>query len=302
MQGRFHFLASVRKALHAFLFDRRSIFLSPVSAVKKLIFAYIVLCAIMFAAQRFLMYKPLHDVQPPASYGLTGFSEIQLSASDGVTLQAWYKKAATGYPTIVFFHGNGGHLGYRAHYFALLAKQGFGLLAPEYRGYGNSGGSPSEAGLYLDAQAAVDYSLNRLSLPRQELILYGESLGTGVAVQMASERDYGGLILQSPYTSLEDIAKDLYFWLPVHFLIRDRFDSIGKMDRVHTPLLVIHGEQDTVVPVHYGKEIFAKANSPKESVWFPVKGHNDMDTHQLAEAVFRFSLQFHLIEAGTLLP
>jgi uncharacterized protein len=268
--------------------------IKPVN-VAKLALAYLFICLFMWAVQRHLMYRPATDIGSPESYGLTQCTDIRLQAEDGVHVQVWYRAAHTGFPTIIFFHGNGGNLAHRSPYFRALTDVGFGLLALDYRGYGKSEGSPSEEGFYRDARAAVNYAVHMQHIPPGEIVLYGESIGTGVAVQMATEYDAAALIVQSPFTSAENIAKDRYPWLPVHYLIRDRYDSLSKISRVQEPLLLLHGEDDTVVPVEEGKALFASANSPKQAVYFPSQGHNDLDMQQRVNALLAFSREHGLI-------
>jgi len=267
-----------------------------VALLKRLLIAYVLICLIMWAFQRELMYLPTTDIQSPEAYGITGFDPLRLTSKDGTPISAWFRTAQAGFPTLLYFHGNGGNLASRAHYFHLLASAGFGVLALDYRGYGASEGNPSEEGFYQDARATVEYALAKAALPANQIILYGESIGTGVAVQMASEYPAAALVLHSPFTSIEDIAKDSYPWLPVHYLLKDRFDSLSKLADVSEPLLLFHGEQDTIVPVALGKELFAHAREPKEALYFPDGGHNDLPLEELTRALIAFSKKQGVIE------
>jgi uncharacterized protein len=268
--------------------DMPHFFDSSLSMLKWLVIAYITICAVMWACQRYLMYVPHTNIQPPTAYGLKHFEDLRLQSADGTRVQVWYHGARTGYPTIVYFHGNGGHLGGRADYFNLLSGAGFGVLALSYRGYGSSEGRPSELGFYQDARATLEYATQALSIPPQQIVLYGESIGTGVAVQMATEFPIGALVLQSPYTSIEALAKDSYPWLPVRLLLKDRFDSISKIERINAPLLVFHGEKDSIVPIRYGKQLFEKAPEPKQAMYFEQVNHVDFDLEVLTKALVTF--------------
>lgn len=250
--------------------------------------AYLAICACMWGFQRQLMYLPMGDVKAPAAYQLHRFQDIRIQSADGTRLQAWFREARAGYPTILYFHGNGGNLGHRAHYFQLLTDAGFGVLALSYRGYGESEGSPTEAGLYADARALIRYAQDTLGLPQDRMVFYGESLGTGVAVQMATEHPGAAVVLQSPYTSITAVAQELYPWLPVRFLLKDRYDSLSKITKVHAPLLVMHGEKDTLVPATFGKALYKKANAPKQAVYLPDIGHLDFDLTVLTQTLQRF--------------
>ncbi len=256
---------------------------------------YALICLFMWAFQRQLLYAPETDIQPPAAYGLRDFQDLRLRASDGVRIQVWRHTANAGYPTIVYFHGNGGNLAGRAPYYQMLADAGFGVLALSYRGYGNSEGSPSEQGFYRDARATLKYASTQLALQPRDIIIYGESIGTGVAVQMATETPCAALVLQSPYTSIDALARDHYPWLPVSLLLKDHFDSLSKISRIRAPLLVFHGDDDPVVPIRYGKAIFEKAPQPKKSVYLPQTGHMDFDLAFLTDALVDFSVEQKII-------
>lgn len=249
---------------------------------------YLVVCLLMWAFQRNLQYFPQKAMQAPAAYGVADFSDLRLKTADGTRIQAWHKAAGTGRPTILYFHGNAGNLAGRAGYFRRLADAGFGVLALSYRGYGASEGSPSEEGFYQDARALIAYAKSDLSLAPDRLILYGESIGTGVAVQMATEVSPAALILQAPYSSITDLAADTYPWLPARLLLKDRFDSLSKIGRVTAPLLLFHGELDRVVPVHYGRQLFAAAREPKQAVYFPDVSHGDFSQDQLVQLILAF--------------
>jgi uncharacterized protein len=155
-----------------------------------------------------------------------------------------------------------------------------------YRGFGNPG-TPSEEGLYSDARASIN-ALHAKNVPDRALVFYGESMGTGVAVQMATEFEAAALILESPYTSLPDVGADRYPLVPVRILMQDRYNSLEKIKDVHMPLLLMHGEIDQVVPVKFGKQLFAAANEPKQSEFIPDAGHNDVYSMRIQQLVMTF--------------
>jgi fermentation-respiration switch protein FrsA (DUF1100 family) len=249
----------------------------------------------MFGMQRNFMYLPLTNIEPPASYGLVDFSRTNLKTSDGTNIETWYHPAKENYPTIIFFHGNAASLANRAVFFSLLRDAGFGVLALDYRGYGNSEGSPSEEGFYDDARATMDYARKTLSIADNKIIIYGESIGSGVAVQMATEYKIAALMLQSPFTSMTEAVKYHYPWLPVNILLKDRYDSLSKIANINMPLLLFHGEKDTLVPFTLGKELFAHASEPKQAVYFPEKNHNDLDLQTLVSKVIEFTKTYKLV-------
>ncbi len=256
---------------------------------------YIMICIGVWGFQRHLIYKPDTNIQSPQSYGLQGFEDLRLKVADGTVVQVWHHPAQTGFPTLIYFHGNAGNLGNYVNIFKIYAHAGFGILGLGYRGFGASQGSPAEQGLYQDARAVIHYALKDLQIPKDKIILYGKSLGSGVAVQMTIESPMAALVLQSPYTSIAKRGQDRYPLLPVNLLIQDRFDSLSKIQHIHSPLLILHGEQDTIVPVEDGKALFAAAPYPKTVVYFPLKGHNDFDNEKLLEELLTFSKETKLI-------
>jgi len=257
--------------------------------------SYCLVVGSIFIFQRHLMYHPDRSIGPPAQYGLAGFTEHFAATPDDETVQLWYHPAAKGFPTIIYYHGNAYTMGDRANIYSALTDKGFGLLALSYRGYGKSTGSPTEQGIYIDARTAIHYASDTLQLPPEHLILYGESLGTGVATQMATEFHVAGVILQSPYTSVASRAAEIYFYIPVEYLIKDKYRTIDKIANINTPLMIFHGERDDVIPVEHGKTVFAAAKSPKEIFYFPDKAHNDFDNRVLSEHVLDFARKYNLI-------
>ena len=256
---------------------------------------YIVTCFGMWVFQRHMIYHTDTNIQIPQAYGLKGFEDLRLKAADGTIVQAWHHPAQKGFPTVLYFNGNAGNLRNLVSFFRKLTQSGFGVLGLSYRGYGVSQGSPTEEGLYHDAKAVIQYAMDKLKLPKDKIILYGKSLGSGVAVQMAVEFPMAALVLQSPYTSIAARGQDRFPWIPVNLLIQDRFDSLTKIPNIRSPLLILHGEQDTIVPVSDGKTLFAAAPFPKAAVYFPFKNHNDLDNDKLLEALLDFAHNTKLI-------
>jgi fermentation-respiration switch protein FrsA (DUF1100 family) len=256
---------------------------------------YCLLVLLLCLFQRRVMYQPTNDIQSPEQYGLSGFTDIRATASDGVKVQLWYRPANPGFPTIIYYHGNAWHLGNRAPILGALAGKGFGVLGLGYRGFGKSEGSPSEQGIYQDARAAIGF-LKEQSIPVSQIMLFGESLGTGVAIQMATEYDVAGLILQAPYKSVAGRAAEIYFYVPVKWLIRDKFHSIDKIAKVKAPLLLFHGEIDPTIPIRHGRAIFEAATSPKRGFFLPGVAHNDFDSGMISAQVLDFAKEHRLVK------
>jgi len=262
--------------------------------ISTLIVLYAAVAGGMFAFQRHLIYHPENHVEAPEHYGLTGFEDVRATTPDNVLLQLWYHPAAKGFPTIVYYHGNAATLANRAGIFAALTEKGFGLLGLSYRGYAKSQGSPTEQGLYIDARTAIAFLTEGKHIPINNIILFGESLGTGVAVQMATEYDVAGLILQAAYTSVASRAAEIYFYIPVQLLIQDRFDSINKIARVKAPIIMFHGELDTTIPPANSRALMAAATAPKEAFFFPQFSHNDFDSGIISAHVLDFARKYNL--------
>jgi fermentation-respiration switch protein FrsA (DUF1100 family) len=225
----------------------------------------------MLLEDRFLYYPDRTLRATPRDVGLD-FEELSLEAADGVRLQAWHVPAAA--PTrarLLFFHGNAGNIGDRVEHALHLRRLGLDVLLLEYRGYGQSGGRPSEKGLYLDAQAALAWSVKRGG--RQ--ILFGESLGGAVAIDLAAQGRCDALIVQSTFTSVPDMAAAVFPWLPFRPPLRNRFASIEKIPRVTCPKLLLHGDADEIVPFAQGQALHRTARDPKQLIVLQGAHHND---------------------------
>jgi hypothetical protein len=249
--------------------------------------AYGVVVGGLYVFQRQLLYFP--DTRRPELDDLAtlGVREITLGTSDGLSLLAWYLPAKDGRPVIAYFHGNGGHLGYRRERLWSFAEHGLGVLMAEYRGYAGNPGVPTETGLLADGAAALDF-LTREGVAPDRLVLYGESLGSGVAVALAARHKVGALILEAPFTSVAEVAQYHYSFIPAAALVRDRFDSLTRIGAIKAPILVLHGERDRIVPVRFGRALFDAARQPKELWLAREAGHEDLVRCGAFEAVLDF--------------
>jgi len=246
-------------------------------AVVLAVAGYVALLLVMYLAQRSLMYFPDLTLRPAASAGLPEAIDVTLTAADGERLLAWYVAPQSDKPVVLYFQGNGGGLDLRADRFRKLVADGTGLLALNYRGYGGSTGHPTETGLIADANAAYDFAAAKV--PATRIMLWGESLGTGVAVALAARQPVARVLLESPYTSIADVAAAVYWFVPARLLIKDAFRSDERIARVTAPILILHGERDTVVPIKYGERLYSLIRAPKQMVRLPGAGHNDHDEH-----------------------
>jgi alpha-beta hydrolase superfamily lysophospholipase len=247
---------------------------------------YVALAAILYFTQRSMMYFPETVHTAPAQAGLPEAQEIDLTASDGARIIAWHVAPRRNKPVIVYFHGNGGALRYRVERFRKLMDNGIGLVGVEYRGFGGLSGSPTEAGLIADAEAAYAFAITRYW--PQELVLWGESLGTGLAVVLASEKSVGRVILEAPFTSAAAVAARSYWYMPVGLLMKDQFRSDERIGKITAPVLILHGVKDQIVPYAMGERMFDLTKARKHIVRFLDGGHEDLDKNGALHAVGRF--------------
>jgi fermentation-respiration switch protein FrsA (DUF1100 family) len=248
---------------------------------------YAALVGGLYLFQRQLLYLPDRTRPELAGLAKLGVREVTLSTEDGLSLLSWYLPSQPGRPVIGYFHGNGGHIGYRVERLLRFAREGYGVLMLEYRGYGGNPGTPSEAGFYADARAALAF-LEREGVAPNRLVLYGESLGSGVAVQLATQHEVAAVILEAPPTSVAEVAQCHFPYVPAARMVTDRFDSLSRMGMVKAPILVLHGERDRVVPVRYGRALLNAAPEPKEGWFAPEAGHEDLARYGSLDVVVAF--------------
>lgn len=260
---------------------------------------YAVVVVMMYFLQRNFLYYPDSYLPTRAQSGVVDMTEVQFSTEDGLELFAWLKPPADEEkPWVVIYHGNAGTIGSRGFKARVFLDAGYGVMMPEYRGYGGISGHPSEAGLYADARAALKH-LAEQGVTGRDVVIYGESLGTGVAVAMASELAGAGapaaaVILEAPFTSTVDVAAKHYPFLPARLMMKDRFDSLSRIQGLHAPLFIVHGEKDWTVPQSLGRKLFAAAPEPKSALWIAGAGHNDLYDHDAAAAILAFLKEYKI--------
>jgi fermentation-respiration switch protein FrsA (DUF1100 family) len=232
--------------------------------------------AIAWTQQRRLIYFPFSGVPNPATLGIAGVTAVSFPTGDGLTLNGWFvSHTDTPQFTVIVFNGNAGNRAFRAPLAAALAGANLAVLLFDYRGFGENSGSPSEMGLKNDARAARDYVVGRSDGNPQQLVYFGESLGTAVAVELAVEHPPAALILRSPFTSMTDVGQHHYTVLPVAWLLRDRYATIDRIARVSAPLLVIGGDADSIVPIAQTRRVYEAAHDPKSLLVISGADHND---------------------------
>ena len=244
------------------------------------------LLLLVYLGQRALQYFPERAHTPPAAAGLPEAEEVVLDSSGGERVIVWHIPPRGEKPVVLYFHGNGGSLRGRVDRFRALAADGTGLIALSYRGYGGSSGRPTEKGLIDDALAAYAFAAARY--PASRLALWGESLGTGVAVALAAQKPVGRIVLESPFTSIADIAAQIYWFFPVRLLIKDSYRSDLLIGTVTAPFLILHGDKDSIVPITLGDQLYKLITAPKRFVRFPGAGHNELAAYGALEAAKQF--------------
>ncbi|MGD2278965.1 MAG: alpha/beta hydrolase, partial [Candidatus Omnitrophota bacterium] len=176
--------------------------------------------------------------------------------------------------TVLFFHGNAGNISHRLEIIQMLHELDLNIFIIDYRGYGKSGGSPSEKGTYLDAITAYDYLAGRDDVDKEKIVIYGKSLGAAVAIDLATKREPGAVISESAFTSVADIGQEIYPFLPIRLIITQKYDNMAKIDKLTVPKLIIHSEEDEIIPFHHGRKLYENSPEPKQSYWMK-GGHND---------------------------
>jgi uncharacterized protein len=240
---------------------RRNFYLELIIGI---IAIYVSVLILLFIFQRSLMYHPLENSYSGDRMEVE-VEKVKIITSDNINLLGWFhKKDLKKFKTIVYFHGNAGTLENRIHKLNHFKDMDVNFLIIAWRGFSGNKGNPSEEGLYIDANSAILW-LKKLGLTEKDIVIYGESLGTGVATEIAQYKDYAGLILETPFTSMVEAAKNFYPYIPVSILLKDKYDNQKKIKNINIPVLIMHGEVDQIVPFWMGKKIYEIANQPKYS-------------------------------------
>ena len=256
-------------------------------AITSIFLAYISILLFTYFYQRNLLYHPSENNYQGDSINFN-YQEVFIDVEENIKLKSWFiKKDLKNFKTIIFFHGNAGDLTNRIHKLNELNKLDVNILIISWRGFSGNLGKPTEKNLYQDAKKSVKW-LYKNGIEKKNIILYGESLGTGVATELGQDNSFAGIILESPFTSIANAAKIYYPYLPIDLLIKDRYDSIKKIKSIKIPILVMHGKKDNVVPFKMGVELFEKANEPKYSYFSENDDHMMEFNDQLINSLKKF--------------
>lgn len=258
--------------------------IAVISAVISGIYVSLVAAAYIFQAH--IQYWPYTQrAETPAAFGLPEMKEVYFKSEDGLDLLAWYvPPARKDGKIVVIFHGNCCTLAYRAVKAKSFFSKGYGVFLVEYRGYGGNPGTPSEEYFYKDARAAASW-LDKQGYNNGRIVAYGNSLGSGVAVQFALDTGAKFLILEAPFTSAVDVGEFLYPYIPVQFILRDKYDNFSKIGKISPDLLVVHGDRDEVIPIALAEKLFAAANEPKHFISIAGGKHGDLYRHDAGNKI-----------------
>ena len=233
---------------------------------------YFLVLVFLYFYQRSLLYHPNENNYSGDKISVD-IEKVKIQTSDNIELLGWYhEKNLKDYKTLVYFHGNAGSLENRIHKLNHFQDMNINFLIIAWRGFNGNKGKPSERGLYVDGKSAIDWLIKK-GVDEKNLILYGESLGTGVATHLAQNKNYAGVILETPFTSMIDAAKNFYPYIPVNLLLKDKFENYKKVKNINSPILIMHGEVDQIVPFSMGKKIYELANNPKYSYFTKYDNH-----------------------------
>jgi fermentation-respiration switch protein FrsA (DUF1100 family) len=249
------------------------------TAIITIILCYLLILVFVFFYQRNLLYHPFENNYSTDQANFS-YKEVFIPSANGNNLKGWFHiKNLNKKKTLVFFHGNAGDLTNRIYKLNLIKDFDINFLIVAYRGFSGNKGRPTEIGLYQDAKSTLNWLKNQ-NINENQIIIYGESLGTGVAIEVAQNKEFAGIILESPFTSMVEAGKFYYPYLPVSLLLKDRYETIKKLENINSPILVMHGKKDKIVPFHMGKKVFEKASEPKFS-YFPDNDDHMMDYNNI---------------------
>ncbi len=247
-----------------------------------------------------MIYYPSRQIdQTPELVGLK-YEDVTLTTSDGLKINGWFVPSRVDSSlTVLLFHGNAGNISHRLEKLAALHDLGVNTFIIDYRGYGRSEGQPDEQGTYRDARAAYDYLVTQRKVAPRSIVVYGESLGSAIATDLATKVDVGSLILEEAFTSIGDVGQKMFPFLPVRWLVKNKYDTLAKMPRIKVPLLIFHSRDDEIFNMRHAQRLFAAANDPKQLV--ELRGHHN-DAFLVSAPIYHDAMQkfFATLSAPTM--
>ena len=251
-----------------------------------LLIVYLIITIFLYSFQRNLLYHPTENNYYGDSL-IVPIEKVKIKTKNNLELLSWYHEKNINYKTILFLHGNAGTLENRIHKINHFKDIKINFLIISWRGFSGNKGKPTEQGLYEDANSAIRWLKNK-GFNEEDIIIYGESLGTGVTTEIAQNKNFAGIILESPFTSMIDAAKNKYPYFPIKFLLKDKYESYKKIKKINSPILVMHGEKDSIVPFFMGKKIYELANEPKYSYFSKYDDHMMEYNEKLLQSLKNF--------------
>ena len=256
-----------------------------------LVFLYLFLGFLLYILQRRILFNRSGKPNLPESYNLQNTLQINIRTADKISLLAWFFKGNQHKPILVYFHGNSFDIGERAYRLKRYIDNNWSVIIVAWRGYSGNKGKPTETNLYLDGESTLNWISRNTDYEYHDLVIYGESLGSGVAVELATRYKFRSVVLEAPFTSIVDIAKQRYKIFPVSLLVLDKFNNIEKIDKILSPLLIISGKKDEIVPHNHSVTLYQKAKEPKHSVFIDEAMHNNLYDFGIEKWVIKFNLE-----------
>jgi len=253
------------------------------------IFLYLFIGLFLFFIQRKMIFNQSGKLRRPKEYGLQQIKEVFVNTPDNLSLIAWFQKPKYNNPTMIFFHGNSSDIGERAYKIERYINNNWGVLLVAWRGYSGNMGNPTEKNLYIDGESAINWVHRNTNYLNNNIVLYGESLGCGVALELGLKNKFKSIILEAPFTSIGDIGQRKYPIYPAKLLTIDKFDNLSKIDKILSPLLIFHGKKDEVIPYKHSLKLFKKAKDRKKLVCVDEAMHNNLYDFDIDKEVIRFN-------------
>ena len=255
------------------------------------IFLYIFFGFLLYVFQRRILFNKSGHPGTPKDYDLHSTSEIHIHTEDNISLLSWFHLGNYRLPLLIYFHGNSFNIGDRAYRIKRYIDQNWSVLLVSWRGFGGNKGNPTEKNLYRDGEAVLKWIKEKTEFKLDQVIIYGESLGSGVAVELGTKYNFLSIVLEAPFTSIEDIAKMRYRIFPTKYLVKDKFDNFSKIDSLKSPLLIISGKKDEIVPHNHSIKLYEKANVEKKCVFVDEAIHNNLYDFGIEKDVIEFNLK-----------
>tara|TARA_A100001011_G_scaffold337738_1_gene368104 strand:- start:239 stop:1036 length:798 start_codon:yes stop_codon:yes gene_type:complete len=255
------------------------------------IFLYLFLGLFLFIFQRRIVFNTSGHPGTPKDYNLFSTKEINIITEDNINLLSWLHLGDKKLPLLIYFHGNSFHIGDRAYRIEKYISHNWNILLVSWRGFGGNKGNPSENNLYKDGEAALKWISKNTNFKHNQIVVYGESLGSGVAVELGTKYSFLSIVLEAPFTSISDIAKKRYKIYPTKYLVKDKFDNLIKIDKIKSPLLIISGKKDEIVPHNHSLKLLNKAKVKKKGVFIDEAIHNNLYDFGIEKDVIAFNLE-----------